>query len=163
MTSRKASDIYKKQNILLHKSFGALGMPYQKDKAVWLKLMTDIARRPIKGLSELTLGERHKLLVHFQKQGIKLFAPSVPENIRNWKKGDDDIEHEFREEDNRQVRMALAMWEEMGYKRKTLYGLCFKLFGQTHPRWLDESQLSQLVNVVKKKAESKGCGSYYRR
>lgn len=160
---KKASDIYKKQNVLIHKAFTAQGYPYHHDKVVWLKLMSDLAGRPVGGLSELTLSERHRLIAHFQRKGMKIFAPSVPENVRGWKKCDEDIEYEFREEDNPQLRMVYAMWAEMGYKRKSLYGLCFKLFKKDHPRWLDDQQLSHLVNVVKKKAETKGCGTYYRR
>ena len=173
-TRRKASDIYKKQNTLIHKAFAAQGFPYKENKEVWVNLMNEVIQdsrfktqnqkhRIVNGLSDMTLGERHKLIAHFQKRGLKLFSPSVPEKIRDWKKGDEDIEYEFREEDDRQVRMVIAMWEEMGYKRKSLYGLCFKLFKKDHPRWLDDHQLSHLVNVVKKKAESKGCGNYYRR
>ncbi|MBN2060729.1 MAG: DUF1018 domain-containing protein [Deltaproteobacteria bacterium] len=162
---KKATDIYKTQNTLIHKAMHAAGYPYAENKSLWLNLMNEIRAQgnDINGLSDMTLGERAKLLAHFQKKGQRIFAPSVPEKVRDWKKGDPDIEYEFREEDNRQVAMVFAMWAEMGYRRKTLYGLCFKMFGKDHPRWLDDRQLSHLVNVVKKKAESKGCGVYYRR
>ena len=160
---RKASDIYKRQNTLLHKAFSAAGMPYQQHREVWLNLATELADRQVAGLSEMSLSERHKLLLHFQGKGQKIFAPGVPANVRDWKKGDPDTEHEFREEDDPQVRMVYAMWAEMGYRQKTLRGLCFKLFGRDDPRWLDHRQLSRLVNVVKAKAESKGGGKYYRR
>jgi len=160
---KKASDIYKNQNKLLHKAFAGQGYPYNEDKVVWLKLMSDIIERRVGGLSELTLGERHKLIVYFQKRGVKLFAPIVPHKVKDWKKGDSDFEYEYREEDDPQIRMVYAMWTEMGYRPKTLRGLCFKLFKRDDPRWLDDKQLSRLVNVVKHKAEKKGCGNYYRR
>jgi hypothetical protein len=160
---RKASDIYRKQNTLLHKAFALQGYPYAEDKVVWLKLMTDIMERPVGGLSELTLSERHKLITYFQRQGMRLFAPAVPVKIRDWKKGDDDIEYEYREDEDPQIRMAYAIWAEMGYRPKTLRGLCLKLFQVDEPRWLTDKQLNRLVNVVRNKAQQKGCGVYYRR
>lgn len=160
---KKSSDIYKKQNTLLHKAFAMQGFPYSENKYMWLPLLSNIAGRDIKGLSEMTLGERHKVIAHFQRKGQRVFAPGVPNKLRDWKKGKPDIEYEYREEDDPQIRMVYAIWNEMGYKPKTLRGLCFKLFHRDDPRWLDDEQLSRLVNVVKGKAQSKGCGNYYRR
>lgn len=160
---KKASDIYKKQNTLLHKAFTQAGMPYQANKEVWLKLMIDIAKRPVTGLSELTLSERHQLISHLQRKGMRIFAPAVPEKIGNWKKGDPDIEYEYRVDDDPQIRMAYAMWAEMGYRPATLRGLCLKVFKVDDPRWLNDHQLIRLVNIVKNKANSKGYGAYYAR
>lgn len=103
------------------------------------------------------------MIRHFQKKGIKLFAPAVPVKIKDWKKGDEDIAYEFRQEDDRQVRMVLAMWAEMGYETKTLRGLCFKMFKKDDPRWLSDTQLRRLVTVVQYKAQQKGMGVYYKR
>jgi hypothetical protein len=191
---RKASDIYKAQNTLIHKAFAASGLPYEQNKEVWLELIKQIVSPPpapskggqkempskggqrptfdvqrsisnekINGLSDLTLGERQKLINYFQKKGIRLFSPAVPVKIRDWKKGNDDVEYEFRLEDDTQVRMVYAMWAEMGYTPKTLRGLCFKMFRKDDPRWLNDEELNRLVHVVKYKAETKGCGAYYAR
>jgi len=167
---RKASDIYKAQNTLIHKAFHDSGLPYTENKEVWLSLIHEVAQGSgrkvqgeINGISDLTLGERQRLINHFQKKGMKIFSPSVPVNIRDWKKGDQDIEYEFRVEDDTQVRMAYAIWAEMGYQPKTLRGLCFKMFNKDDPRWLKDEELRRLVIAVKRKAESKGCGQYYRR
>jgi len=160
---KKASDIYKVQNRLIHKAMAAAGFSYNEDKVLWLKLMSDVAKRPVGGLSEMSLGERHKLIAYFQGRGQRIFAPAVPAKIRDWKKGDADIEYGFREEDDPQIRMVFVIWTEMGYRPKTLYGLCYKLFKKNHPRWLDDRQLSHLVNVVQQTARRKGLGNYYRR
>ncbi len=160
---RKASEIYKKQNTILHKAMLRAGLPYEANKDVWLKLATDLSGRTVAGLSEMTLGERHKLIINFQGRGFRIFAPSVPAVIRNWKKGDPDVEYEFRKDDDPQVRMAIAMWTEMGYALKTLRGLCWKLYKKDDPRWLDARELGQLVNVVRAKAEKKNVGHYYKR
>ena len=160
---KKASDIYKRQNTLIHKAFALQGYPYHEDKVVWLNLMTEISGRPIAGLSELTLGERQKLINHFQRKGMRIFSPAVPANVRNWKKGDRDIEYEFREEDDPQLRMVYAVWAEMGYRQKTLRGLCLKLFRRDDPRWLNDEQIRHLAQIVRARAERKGCGVYYHR
>ena len=188
--NRKASEIYKQQNTLLHRAFAAQGMPYHENKEVWVELMNEIraqgagrraqanerqifndktmdsaikSRNDATGLSDLTLGERARLIAELQKKGVRLFSPSVPAKIRDWKKGDPDVEYEFRKETDPQLRMVFAMWSEMGYELKTLRGLCFKLFKKDDPRWLNDNQLMRLVTVVKYKAQQKGLGNYYRR
>ncbi len=162
-TRAKASDIYRRQNRLLHRAFEGQGFSYRENKEVWLKLMTDIAGRPVGGLSEMTLGERHRLIAHFQGRGLRLFAPAVPKALRDWKKGDAEAGCEFRQDDDPRLRMVYAMWAEMGYPEKTLRGLCWRRFRRDDPRWLDEGQLSRLLNIVKQKARSKGYGHYWRR
>jgi Bacteriophage Mu, GemA protein len=160
---RKASDIYKKQNTLFHRAFAAEGLPYEANKDTWLSLATSVIGRTVAGLSEMTLAERHMLIVDLRKKGRRLFAPAVPPAVRDWKKGDPDVEYGFRESDDSQLRMVYAMWAEMGYAEKTLRGLCWKRFQVDDPRWLDDEQLSRLVNTVKARAEQKGLGHYYRR
>lgn len=160
-TRTKATDIYTKQNKALHKLFAAKALPYKENKDVWTSLFSDVVNREVAGLSDLTLGERHKVIAHFQSQGHKLFAPAVPMEMRAWKKGDTEIECERRKADDRQIRMVEAMWAEMGYEPKTLRGLCRKLFGTEEPLWLDQAQKRHLVNVVKKKAGEKGFGNYF--
>ena len=162
-TVKKASHIYSRQNRLLHKAFVASGFPYNEDKVVWLKLMTDIASRPVGGLSELTLIERHRLINHFQRKGMRLYAPAVPVKIRAWKKGDADVEYEFRQDDDPQIRMMYAMWAEMGYAAKTLRSLCWKRFKRDDPRWLSNEQLMTLFNIVRARAKQKGVAIYYQR
>ena len=159
---RKASDIYKKQNTILHRAMLRAGLPYEANKDVWLKLATELTGRTVAGLSEMTLAERHTLIAHFQGLGYRLFAPAVPAAIRGWKKGDPDVDYEFRPDGDPQVRMAIAMWVEMGYEVKTLRGLCWKMWKKSDPRWLTDAELGKLVNIVKGKAEKKSVGHYFR-
>ncbi len=160
---RTALEIYKKQNTLLHKAFAAQGMPYEQNKDVWLSLATEVCGRAVAGLSDMSLSDRHKMLMALAKKGIRVFAPAVPAKIKGWKKGDEDVCYEFRKEDDPQLRMALGIWAEMGYELKTLRGLCFKLFHKDDPRWLSNEELSRLVAVVKYRAQKKGMGNYYKR
>ena len=159
---RKASELYKKQNTVIHMAFSACGLPYGDHKEVWLELMTEVCGRSVTGLSELSLGERHNLIVELRKRGLRIFAPAVPKELRGWRKGNPDIAVGFWVDADPQVRMCFAMWAEMGYQQKTLRGLCWKLFKRQDPRWLDDGQLSHLVNVVKATAQRKGLGTYYK-
>lgn len=163
--NRKASDIYNKQNVIIHKAMAASGYPYAAYKEMWMGLLVEVRGQgsAVSGLSDLTLAERQQVIRHFQKKGMKLFSPSVSVKIKDWKKGDPDIEYELREEKDPQVRMVLAMWAEMGYEPKTLRGLCFKMFKKDDPRWLSDAQLRRLVTVVQYKAQKKGMGVYYKR
>lgn len=163
MSCRRASDVYKRQNVVIHRAMNRVQMPYQTYKAEWCALFSEITGRSVDGLSGLTLGERHAVILHFQSQGQRIFSPAVPVNIRGWKKGDPDIAYEWREEADPQVRMVLAMWTEMGYRIKTLRGLCWKRFRKDDPRWLTDAELIRLVNIVKAKAQSKGVGHYFQR
>lgn len=162
-TRRKASEIYRKQNTVIHKAMIGARMPYEANKDAWLSLATELTGRTVAGLSEMTLAERHKLINHFQKLGYRLYAPAVPVAIRDWKKSQEDVEYEFRPDDDAQVRMVEAMWQEAGYRLKTLRGLCWKLFRKDDPRWLADNELSRLVNVVRAKVQGKELGHYYRR
>jgi len=165
---RSAEGLYQTQNRRIHRAFARLGMPYRDHKETWLSLAADIAGRDVGGLSDLSLGERHELIVHLQgllaAVGGELYAPAVPRELRGWRKGDlEQTSAPFRKEDDPQARMVWAMWTEMGYRRQSLRGLCWKLFRVQDPRWLDSRQLSHLVNVVQQTAQRKGYGKYLRR
>lgn len=190
-TRKKASDLYKKQNTLIHKAMAAVGMPYRENKDEWVRLMQSLidenpprppfgkggrvvnesppgppltkGGRVVKGLSDLTLGERHLVIQHFRGKGIRLYAPGIPENVRDWKKGDPDVEYEFREDEDPQIRMVYALWADMGYRVKSLRGLVLKRFKKDDIRWLSPGELSQLVNLVLARARSKGVAHYYRK
>ena len=85
----KASTIYNKQNMTLHKGFDILGMPYADHKDTWVDLMRDLCKRKnIASLKDLTLFERRTLIVHIRKQGADVFNPAVPRDLGHWRKGD---------------------------------------------------------------------------
>lgn len=160
---RTASEIYRRQNTVIHKALSALGMPYSQNREVWLRLMAEVSGRAVTGLSEMSLQERHDFIREIRKKGVKAFSPGVPRDLREWKKGDPEKVQEFRKDPDPQVRMVFSMWSEMGYPEKTLRGLCWKLFHRDDPSWLDDRQLRHLVNVVKAKAQRRGYGVYYAR
>ena len=138
-------------------------MPYGECKGDWLALFEDVAGRRVSGLSGLTLAERHSVITHLQGRGARIFAPAVPEGVRDWRKGDPDVDYEFREGDSPQIRMICAVWAELGYRQKSLRGLVQRRFGKDDIRWLSDGELNQLANLVAARARARGVGHYYRR
>jgi len=47
----KASELYARQNKLLHKGFVSAGMPYREHKGEWLDVASSLTKRKIAGLS----------------------------------------------------------------------------------------------------------------
>lgn len=86
----KASAIYNQQNKAIHKALRDVGMPYKDNIEELSALFADIAKRKVKGLSSLTLGERHKVIKHFKQRGVKVFNPAIGRHLWNWKKGNPD-------------------------------------------------------------------------
>lgn len=117
----------------------------------------------VTGLSELSLAERHTLIQHFRQKGIRLYSPTVPEQVRDWKKGDPDVEYEFNEDEDPQIRMVHALWAELGYKQKSLRGLILKRFKKEDIRWLSPREKNELARLVAARAKARGVGHYYRR
>ncbi len=157
----RASELYEKQNRVFHQGVARAGLPYQEYKSDWLAIASQIAKRPIASISEMTLWERGRLLDHLQSRGVRLYTPGVPEEMKEWKKGDPDMERTYGQSDDSQIRYIEALWANMGYRRKTLWGLCFKLFKKERPEWLTMKQLCHLVNVVEQKAKSKRMWHYH--
>lgn len=156
-----ASELYARQNKLLHKGFVAAGMPYRGHKDEWMDVASSLAKRTITGLSQMTLHERNRLMAYMSRRGIQLFTPGIPGEMRDWKKGDRNMKIAYTRSDDRQIRYAEAVWSNMGYKRKTLWGLCLKRFGKDRPEFLKPHQLNKLVTIVCQKAAEKGILNYY--
>lgn len=84
--------VYNAQNKALHKGFALMGAPYNEDKAFWLPLIQKAAKgRKVKGLSDLTLGERWQLIKSMQKQGAHIHNPGIRKALWHWKKGDPEV------------------------------------------------------------------------
>lgn len=88
MAKGPANIIYSKQNKSLHKAFSASGMPYSANRVRWQPVLKNIAGHEVSGLSDMTLGERYKLIQSFQRKGHSLHNPRVYKGLWNWKKGD---------------------------------------------------------------------------
>ena len=75
--------VYNAQNKALHKGFSLMGMPYNENKAFWLPLIKEATKdkggkvREVGGISDLTLGERWRLLKSMQRRGINIHNPGI--------------------------------------------------------------------------------------
>ena len=88
MVATPAETIYGKQNKSLHKAFTASGMPYNSNKEFWKEIMVAVVGRKVKGLTDMTLGERNRLIKHFKSKGLSLHNPRIYKDMWDWKKGD---------------------------------------------------------------------------
>lgn len=89
--SQTASEIYNRQNKLIHRAFADIGMPYIENRDVWVNRCKSLCKRNVQGLSDMTLHERRGLIDHLKKQGAKLSNPFVYQKIKDWKKHNPDI------------------------------------------------------------------------
>ena len=84
-----AKQLYQRQNKIIHKAMTEIGMSYQDEKSGWLSLFGSLLKRkPISGLSALTLGERRRVIDYLAEQGVKVSNPLVPGDLASWSSGD---------------------------------------------------------------------------
>ena len=91
-TGRTAQDIYNQQNKIIHRALGEMGMAYRNEKTEICKMFANALgrRRPINGLSILSLGERYKIIKYLRTKGLKVFNPFIGRNLWQWRKGRTD-------------------------------------------------------------------------
>ena len=161
---RKASEIYRIQNRVLHRVFEALGLPYDLEKDYWLSVIREVCGREVSGLSELTLGERDLLIKHLQRANphLRIYNPPVPKRLRNWLKGEEDKGYAFREERDQVVRKILALWVELGYEPGQLRKVVRNMFKVDDVRWLKPEQADRLLRMLIARARKKGVYHYAR-
>ena len=98
MSSRTATTVYKQQNRSIHKALSMLRMPYNEYKDELLSTFAEVLgrKRPLDGISGLTLGERYRIIKHFKVKGIRVMNPPVGKHLWRWRKGDSDQQDEKR-------------------------------------------------------------------
>lgn len=162
-SQKMASRIYEQQNRALHKAFAALGRSYRDCRDDWLMLCSEICKRPVGSLGEMTLGERHELVRELSGRGARVFAPVVPKAVAGWKKGDPDAGFAFHHTQSKELRMAYSLWGELGYAPATLSGMVKRRYHVEHERFLAPGQCEALVNYLRHRLAQKGQSvRYYR-
>lgn len=160
---KKASDIYKKQNTIIHRAFNAFNLPYKDNKDGWLSLCRSICGRQVNGLSDLDLLERGTLIRNLAARGLKLFNPGVPLKMRDWKKEDPDIiigdEHGPRNVQPGKRRMIAkvgAILADLGHEWSYADGISKQMFKIDKVEWCEQGQLYKVVQalVYQQKKES---------
>lgn len=89
-TSQTASEVYRKQNVTIHRAMDQLGYPYDDNKEMWLKRIEALLnlKQEIDSIKELTLGERGRFIRALIESGAQVYNPWVPPSMQKWKHGD---------------------------------------------------------------------------
>ena len=83
-----ARGLYDWQNKLMHRAFSAMCMPYKDNRMYFRAAWSQEFGREVKGMSDLNLGERSRVLNGFSMKGIKIYTPFVPRHWMEWRKDD---------------------------------------------------------------------------
>ncbi|MCF8112787.1 MAG: regulatory protein GemA [Desulfotignum sp.] len=150
--SNKASSIYEQQNKIIHTALKILGMSYKSDKVELVSLFTQIAGRQVNGLSDLNLVERNQVIGHFKRCGLDLFKPAVADNIRDWRKGDPDMECQKMERPisvprnkKRLINKIWAVLTDLDLPWRYADGISKRMFGIKIVEWCSTEQLGKVV------------------
>jgi len=156
----KATSIYRHQNTALHKAFATLGMPYSDpgSRGEWIELMSDITRREVTGLSDLTLGERSDLIRYLAEKHplLLLSGPGMTKQQKGWKKGDKDTGGRdflpFRNSPEKGKRKMLAkisaILAEIEKPWAYADGMAFRMFGVEKLEWCTPDQTHKIVSAL---------------
>jgi len=151
----KASELYARQNKLLHQAFSSKGMPYDDNKDYWLEVFIGVIGRIIKSLSDMTLGERSSVLSQMSTGGLKIYNPFVPRAWDSWKKGDPEPEGDVT---NRPLEVAAGKRAMVGKVKAILTDrrlpwsyadeIAKKRFGVDFVEWLEPGDLHKVVQML---------------
>lgn len=151
----KASEIYKKQNIAIHKAFGIIGMPYGDYEDTWRELFSQIAKREITSMTELTLGQRRELIDNLKSKNVKVFNPFVPKHFHGWRKGDEEKVSSgsgrplpVPENKKRYIGKINALILDMSLSWNYADGIAKKLSGIEKVEWCDPDQLQKIIAAL---------------
>lgn len=160
MSNRTATVIYNQQNKAIHRALAAYGMPYREHKDELLGLFANITGRKtrVKGLSTLTLGERHRIIGYFRKQGVQIYNPAVGRHLWRWRKGNPDrVSKDIRPRfepgrplavpKNKQPLLSKvgAILADMKLPWSYADGIAQQMHGIRFVEWCSKDQLNQVV------------------
>ena len=149
-----ASDIYQKQNRLLHRVFSFLGYPYHDEREYWLPVFSEILGKEVTGLSSLTLRERDGIIREFRKRypEADIHAPWVPAGvIGDWKKGGKKMEVGTAGQLRSLRRVIAETALDLRNREQRLRGLCRKHAGVDDIRWCtDVKVLKQVLTALRR-------------
>ena len=154
-TSQAASDVYRKQNVTIHRAMDQLGLPYDENKEMWLQRIERLLnlKHEVESLKELTLGERGRFIRALTESGAKVNNPWVPASMQRWRTGDAEIGSV-----SRPLRVPRAKY---GYVRK-IYAILTELklpwayvdkiaqerFGVERVEWLKVDDLEAVMKMM---------------
>ena len=171
--SRTATDIYNQQNKIIHRALAEMGMPYRENKTDLCGIFADVLgrRHKIKGLSSLTLGERHRMIKYLRSKGVKAFNPFIGRHLWKWKKTQPDqtiTGKRSKHEPGRPLMVAgdnqplvgkiHALLADMKLPWSYADGIAMQMHGVDIVEWCEKTQLVGVVSalvVEQKKQEIK--------
>ncbi|MBC2703982.1 phage protein GemA/Gp16 family protein [Desulfobacula sp.] len=155
MAQQSTLRTYNQQNRTIHKALQMSGMSYNEDKEELMELINSMTRRKIDGLSALTIGERDKLIRHFQKRGLNLFKPFVNKEFMGWRKGDAEIKEittsrplRVPEDRRRLVGKIGAVLADLKLPWSYADGISTKMFNINKVEWCSPQQLYKIVAAL---------------
>ena len=147
-----AEVIYSQQNKAIHMALKALSMSYSDHKTELCALYGEITGREVTGLSDLTLGERDRLIRHYQSKGLKLFKPFVQKSLMGWRKGAAETASDesarpmaVPDEKKRMIGKIGAILADMALPWTYADGIANRMFGIRFVEWCSEGQLHKIV------------------
>lgn len=150
-----AKGLYDKQNKLLHKAMIAMCMPYMDNKMFWRATWSQEFKREVKGMSDLNLGERSRVLNGFSLKGMKIFTPFVPRNWKEWKKGDPEPKDGIGKRPMHVPKGKLPMINKLrrileAFNLEWDYadGIARKRFGVEFVEWCQPADLHKVVQMM---------------
>lgn len=153
--NKKATAIYNQQNKVIHRALRDIDMPYEENKEELLALFTGIIGHKINGLSDLTLGERNQIIRYYQKKGLRLFKPFIGKDIRDWRKGDAEIDSlktarplNVPTDKKRMINKIWAILTDMDLSWEYADGISKNMFGIGIVEWCSPDQLHKVVAAM---------------
>lgn len=152
---KNASIIYSRQNKIIHRALNEMGMPYREFKEELFELYADIIGRKALGLSDLTLGERDHIILHYREKGMDLPRPYVSKNLKKWRKG--DPEQTFMDSDRpmsvpapkkRLIAKIEAILTDAERPWKYADSMANHMFGIRFVEWCNTGQLHKIVAAL---------------
>ncbi len=167
-----SQEVYNRQNRVIHKACTKMGYPYSENKDMWLSFFNESTGRKVKGLSEMTLGERRSVIKKFNRKSNfagkndKLYNPYVNIHQKDWKKGDPEgvPEHisrpvEVGAEKQPLISKISAILTELKYPWKYADAIAMSRFKTSVVEFLNVRDLHKVlkmlvINQSRKRSES---------
>jgi uncharacterized protein DUF1018 len=169
-----ASEIYSRQNRVIHKALTALDMPYHECKQDWIDLIKSLLhKKNITGLTSLMLSERRRFIQYLHGQGLTLYNPGVPKVMTKWRKGDEEIIKKSRKsnscntypgrpknmndpEKGKMLKKIEAILAEAGRPWSYVHTMTKRMFGLDRVEWCHPGQLHKLISSLMYDAKRHG-------
>lgn len=149
----------------------AIGIPYNEEKEYWLALFRTLSnRKTIYGMTDLTLGERKRVLDHLIRKGMKIRNPFVPAVLAGWRRGNQDrsamVGKGRRDYPGKPKNVPLDRKAQIGKIEALLtvggkewnyaHSLAKRICKSDRIEWVPDGQLYKIITALRKQAQREG-------